>query len=818
MIQETYDDYFKVVDPSKKDAKWANKCIQAVRRNWTPYKSIDTMRHNKQLIFAQNQDMIDRIKKTFKDKAFLKDTKFQPLGTWPVILNVIIEELLKAPPKAELRANDNTALTDKDYDSNLLRLKPVHEKIMNSESEKIGEPPSMIGNDKFKTNIEQFFRMNLDPNDPEDIDFYERNDFPRLKYEIAGQKIINEVMKLNRFDKELVRDGVIDVLSGNGFFVHPYVNKVTGEIIYDRIYLEEAYGVWGTKRDGSDDISQGWLKNQTVSEWLGRVGNDFSFEKDWAMLLWAINYTNQTKFTGFRRFGNVYDCWSNESLMSNADANYNGATESNVMDYSMAFAYNIYTGYIRWESPEVTATYLAKNGTGELTTRQVPFDYFLDTKDEVKEYYKESFYQWQQYESYFLPTSGTSQWIYGWGKVYYMTLEGAYDQYCKTNTIYYRLEGQSAAELTEPYVEFANLCFYRLKWMVYHAKPQKEQYVIEELIKVSKAFQKLYPQNAGSAAPTIDNILTQLIEFKRANFVDVRSFPEIEGKTYPVLPPQEGAKSAPDQLALWLQATEQWLEMQIREKVGLNDMRLGQIDNAREGYKKGLQETQASINSTGYVYRVIQMVKEHCAITTLNYSQDIVKFKDTIPYKYLNNLLGKDEMENAKLLKDFSVHRYALTIDDLNIQFERERLVQAADMALNKEDGKGGIDITEWGILMQAQDPKDGFKKLALFKYKAQKRQRAYEAQVKQVDHQNSMELEQSIQAAEKAKGDVVLRKAAIDAASAKYTADRGYASKVDVKTLTNESEAPKQASKADAEKDVLKEKSNLEAQKPLTV
>lgn len=807
---------FKQLDPAKKDARWANNCIQLIRRNWVQLKSTETMRYNKQIIFGQ-QDMTPIIK-MFKDKEFIKNTKFLPLGVWNRILNIIIEELTKAPPKAELKANDASALSDKEEDIRRLRLKTMHEKIKTAINSKIGEPPTIIGNDQFKTNIEEFYRAGLNPEDPEDIDFYEQNDFPRLKYEIAGQKIINAIMRLNRFDKETIRDFVYDIAAGLCCCMQVYVDQVSGEIKYDRIYPEQAYGVWGDKRDGSDDIGKGWVKNVTVSEWLSRVGNDFSFERDWMHLLWALNYTNKTKYTGFRRFGNTYDVYGNNLLLAQApEGMYAGVAQSNLMDYSLAYTYNVYTGYIEWDSPEATATYLAKFGSGDVVPSSIPYDSFLDEKKEVKEYYKESWYAWRMYKSYFLPTSSTTQWIYNYGKLYMQELYGAYDQYCKGTCHYYRLEGNSAAEISIPYIEFANLCFYRLKWMAYHAKPQKEQHVIEELIKVSKAMQRLYPQNASAAAPNVDNILTQLIQYKRENFVDIRAFPEVEGKVYPVLAPQQGEKSAPDSLALWMQSLEQWLEQQIAEKVGLNDMRLGQIENAREGYKQNLAETQASLNSTSYFYRMIQYNKELIVETTLNYCQDIVRFKDTVPYKWLLKLMGEETFENSKILGNFASHRYSFTIEDFSNSKKREKLLQAADLALDKGDGRGGISIMEYGIILDSENYNDALRKLSLFRYKAAKRARKDVLELEQVKQNNALQLQQAIDATKDKEGQVEIGKANINAQAQTYIADRNAENRIQVKQMSIENEPVKQNTRSNEQMRVLDKKSELEEQKAIT-
>lgn len=807
---------FQTLDASKKNAQWANQCIQLIRRNWVPLKPLDRMRYNKQIIFAQQS--MDKVIKMFEDQEFIKNTEFLPLGIWPRVLNIIIEEIIKNPPQAQLRANDLTALTEKETDMRRFRLKGKHEKIVNSITNKIGEPPTVVGLDKFKTNIEDFYRAGLDPNDPEDIDFYEQHDYPRLKYEIAGQKIINAIMAQNRFDTETIRDFVIDIAAGLCCCMQAFVDAVTGEIRYDRIYPEEAYGVWGDKRDGSDDVGSGWLKNLTVREWLSRVGNDFSFEKDWMQLLWAINYTNRTKYTGFVRFGNRYDCYGNAGLLSQAPVGmYDGVAQSNLMDYSLAYTYNVYSGYMEWDSPEATATYLAKYGSGEIIPNQIPFDTFLDQKKEIKEYYKESYYAWRMYKSYFLPTSSTTQWVYGFGKLYYQELFGAYDQYCRGTLMYYRLEGNSAAELSIPYIEFANLCFYRLKWMAYHAKPQKEQYIIEELIKVAKATQRMFPQNATGTVPTTDSILTQLIQWKRKNFIDLRSFPEIDGKTIGQLPSQEGMKSSPDSLAIWLQALEQWLEMQIAEKVGLNDMRLGQIQNAREGYKKGQEETQASLNSTSYFYRMIQTQKHRVATITLNYAQDIVRFKDSIPYKWLLKLLGEEEFENSKVLNDFASHRLGITVEEYISQIQKQRLLQAADLALDKGDGRGGISIVEYGIIISTQDFYDALRKLALYKYKSDKKKRKQELETIQIQQDNTMAVKEKEDAIQNAwiEGDLKARE--ITARASMYVADTNAANKIDVKQLGIDSEPTKQADRTESQKQIIDKKSEAEQQKAVT-
>jgi hypothetical protein len=80
------------LDPDKKDAKWANQVINKLRMDWRPLVNLLRSRENKAYLFG-NQSM-DKIKKSFKDKAFLKSTDFQQID---VIFNPRQRQNLRLP-------------------------------------------------------------------------------------------------------------------------------------------------------------------------------------------------------------------------------------------------------------------------------------------------------------------------------------------------------------------------------------------------------------------------------------------------------------------------------------------------------------------------------------------------------------------------------------------------------------------------------------------------------------------------------------------------------------------------------------------------
>lgn len=811
-MQGQITEVLKDVNPNNRTTEWYAKYITILRMSWVNLVDPIRVRENKKIILSQQS--MDNIIKSFQDEEFIKSTKFNQLGIWNRILNIIVEEITKNPPKVELKAEDSQAISDKEQDILLLRNKHILENDLNSIGSKVGDPAEVVGKDKFKGNIEEFARLGLDPNDPEDISFYEQSGFQRLRYEIAGQALINNIMKANRFDEATLRKFVIDILAVLVVCMQAYVDAVTGEIKYRYIFPEEAMGIFGDSEDGSDDVCKGYQRSSTVREWLGMVGNDFNWDKDWPQLLGSINYCNGFKYTGFIRNGVLFDCFGNDRL--SAKAGLFDATMSNVIDWTQAYNFKVYTGYIEWNAIEATGTYLGKKESNTLLPGQIDYNTVLKTAKETKEYYKESFYQEQMYKSYFLVTGFSSQFIYNFGKVYYTQIEGAFDEIAKGTLMYFRLEGKSAAEISEPYIDMCNLTFYRLKWMIWHSKPQKEQYFLPELLKLAKGFQRLYPQQQNNTTPAFDTVISQIIEYKRKHFVDIRDFPEIDGKPYPILQPTEGAKGGVDNLAGAMQSITEWGEAQIATKIGLNDMRLGQQENDRQGYKQSAMETQSSLNSTGYIYRMIQYTKEPIAVITCNYAKDIVKFKDSVPYKYLQKLLGEDDFENLKLLGDFAQHRYGIFVNDYNANIERQRLMAAADRALDSGDGRGGITIGQWGILMMQEDYKKGLRLLEHFKYKEAKRLRAQQIQDMQMQQQNIMEQKKADAQTEQMKGQLAITKEQVAADGYKYAADMQYKAKIDTKQLGVSAETQKILEKTQAEKEIAENKATIKLQEAL--
>lgn len=801
MYGPSYEIY-RTPDPAKKDAVWANMCITCLRRDMRPLVNQVRCRHNKQLLDSM-QD-IDYIKDNFKDKEFKAHMEWDPLGVMEVFKNILTEDIMKDPPKAELKAIDPLAISDREKDIMRLTNRKIVENDINKYQSQVmsGMPKYKYGPDKFKSNVADFEKLGLNETDPEDVTFFEQ-EIQRLNYEIAGQSILSLVFKLCRFDLDTVLKVVRDILAIKALALQIYVDKITGEIKCKYLYPDTFYGIFGDSGDGRNDIAKGWVDNISINEWLQLVGNEFDWDRDWRKLLWAINFCGNTKYTGFIRNNTPYDCCKNDRWLTEGGLPLN--SESNLIEWTLVFSYQIQCGYVEWKVEEATATTL-RNSKGGLVDI-VPYSLELEQKQIVEGYYKESTYQQQTYGSYFIATGTVSQWIFGYSKVYYQTLSGSNDEYSDGTLMYQIYPGKSATEIAKPYIRMCNEAFVKMLWTIDKAKPEDDVYIYEEIVQIAKIMQQAYPQNQSNKLPSLQTIIKEVIEYQRANFVRLRAFPRIDGKPIAQLPTLEGRKNGLDPVYISMLSVLTWAEMQIGSKIGVNPMRVGANPPERESEKSETNTIQYSMDATSYIYRMIQTVKNRAATTMLNYSQNIILFEDSIPYKWLSKAIGEEDFQSIKLMGPFAAHRYGMFVNDYNTNQLKQRINQAADMALSQKE----ITIDKWGMIIEAEDPKKALKRLAVYERKEKKRERRQQledAKIKQEMQAAQNQHEKEVLAL---KGQIEIKKAEIESQGLVASAQIQSDGRIKVKEITVDAEGPKQADKAQATKEVntSKEKDN---------
>jgi hypothetical protein len=200
------------------------------------------------------------------------------------------------------------------------------------------------------------------------------------------------------------------------------------------------------------------------------------------------------------------------------------------------------------------------------------------------------------------------------------------------------------------------------------------------------------------------------------------------------------------------------------------------------------------------------------ATCILNYSQDIIKYKESLPYKWLMRIVGNESLDFLKVLDKFCAHRMGIFIWDYNRIIEKDKIMQAANIAL----AKGTLRQDEWFILNSTDDPKRAnaiLSRMMRIREKKQAQQQMQQLQMQDQMAQRQYEREKDLIMT---KGEIDLQSEQIRAKGFIAAAQIQSQNKIDVKELQVASEQPKIAAKAEAQKSVEQNKKNLDEQKPL--
>jgi len=796
------------LDTKKKNYAYANSCVTSLRINWSQLKNVIQARDNRAVMYSLQP--LPKVRDSFDDEDFKKAVVFEAVPVLEPIVNALVEELVKRPPKVELRAEDPTAINEKKEDLELLRNRKILEGDRSELQSRVGMPEYKIPKDKFNGNVEQFDELGLNEDDPDDVNFYAQN-YQRLWYEIGGQSLINNVLKINQFDKTTIRKLVKDIFWSKCVCTQCYVDQTTGALTYRYKDPQVCWGIFGESNDGKDDICRGWQEMITVMEFVKLIGNEFDFQKYWKQMLWAINYCNNQKFTGFIRGGVSYDCCGDTAWMETMGCG--GVNNSALLEWTNAYKFKVYVGYIEWRTWEATSTKIVNDADPDYVS-YVDYQYNLPKKKMKEGYDKVSNLQQQWYSSYFLATSTISQYLYKFQKVYYQHIEGANDEYSNGTLCYYQEEGKSAVEISRVYLQLVNFCYYRMLWIIYKAKPDADEFIWEELTQLAQTVKREFPQaGTNQVAPKLDTVINDLIKQMRAKHVRIRTYPRIDGKPVQQIPSiEKPGTGGIDPIATAMQTIQMWAEDQIAAKIGFNQMRIGANPPSRESTASENRTLESSYAVTGYFYRMVEYIKNHLAIVTLNYATDILQYPDTLPYNWIKRLLGNESFDALNALGKISAHRFGIFLEDYDDAIDKQRLLQAADIALSQKT----LTLTQWAIVCQTKNAKLGFKILAHLELKAKKRERAQAIQDMQIEdqmanaqHQREME---RLAFERETKYGVADR----DAAAFIGSAQVNKSGKVEAVEIKEAAKVPQELAKTEGKIAIEKEKSNLEQQQAL--
>lgn len=771
-------------DPKKKDATWADRYVTYLRMHMTYL--VNPRRAKKNMAFLMGQTNMDEVKKMFKDpsKTGLQFIQIQVLEK---LRNITIAEVDNAKIYISANCIDPTANNDRKRDKELLQNRSLIEASVSGMRQQIGAPPYKLSDAKdedgrpvFKGNIEKFDEMGLDGNSPDDVQHF-FDVYHRLRHEIRAEIPANIFMRLNKVQRQLPLL-CNDILAKKAVAMHSYVNEMTGQVMIRVLAPEIVKCMLGRELDGTDAKALGYERVVTVSEFIELAGNDFDWDRDFNDLLTSVNYANTTEYTGVRTGDRYYG----SGIRSvNMDAFYN---------------LNVTVGYVEFKTVNGTQLKITERDFhGNPNVIKVDWD---SPVSKNSSYSREERYKMITMKALYLVYSSTGQRLYKYAPVAFQKREGANDEYSAFSICISKDLGPCVVEVAEPFIIPLHKAFEKMVWMINKALPDGRAFNYSALLKLAESMQENNPTNPNT--PGVSNgvaVLKLMEQFVTTgnelyDTVTDNSGNPIGGNGQPNYKIENGlSKSVGEFFTLWNQ-----FQSAIFDYNGVSPLASGEQLPDRAGYKIQMEALQTSRKATAYVRRILNSLFEDVSTRVLSYTQDIVRYKSLFPiaYKYLEQLLGEEGVEDIDSMGDIAIHRYGTFMEAFNSQYDRQMLEMDVNQAMaNKE-----ITFEQKLLILNIDSPKQAGMVLAYQTEKARKQAIQAQQQIsnnQMAQDKQRIELETELQ---RIKGDIILQSKKIEAdgliGAAKVTADAS----IKVAEMKIQAEPDKITAQADADKE----------------
>ena len=762
-------------DPNKKNPLWMADVISQFRLSgYNPL--IDRRKAAENRLLINSEHSMENIKLLFKNVEDLEKAGFEftKISIIEKIKNILTAERQKAEIKAYVDAQDPSLERLKKEDMELLKNKKFIDKTVNELKLKSGLPPSNVSNEDFNGNYDAFEQMGLNSMDAGDIETFFQV-FYHLDTEIDFQKAINHVFLVNCIEDNTFHF-IEDATATKAMAMQQFINKLTGQIVVRRIMPENIFRVKGENgQNQKSDVAVGYYEKVTVQEFLKRVGDTFNFVNEFMTLLMGVNSYSNSKY----------------SAIEMTDGSTIGdIREGQTCKFADLMNYNVEIGYIEWKSIDAVEYRKFVNEVGN--TKFYKID---ETKKNSNEYIKEAMYRERTYKAHFLTTSTYTQYVFDGGLLYHQETEGQEDEFSNYSIKYIKYEGQTVADIAKPWINMAQTAFTKFNLLLREAKKDGTAYNLESLQQIAKGF-----MGADGGPASVKQVFDMLENATN----EIWSFPIINGQAMQT----QSDMNKPiirnfDSKFKNFKDIVDWAVSEIISQLGFNDLRNGETPSTNDVYKLEKASLEQSSNATFYIDKMFDSIYKNTAITTLSFVNDIIRYKDSLPYKYLLNILGEDGISRLNKLPKIAPHRMDIFVSSFANISDRIRVLQDTDMAYQK----GIIDYATKILINSTNDHRKAQKLLMIkeqkgikLKREEVKQQQDFEMQMQDKKTQSEMEII-------KLRGGLEIQKAQIQA--------QGYIAAAEINANARQETVKV---KSEANKEEARVKDQLEQQKAFGV
>jgi len=697
-----FQDYLQF-DPKKKDISWMTRLISQMRlTSYKPLIEIDRARLNR--LVVNSEQSMENIYKMFKDSREKLEKEgfamFGGIAIFEEIKNILTAEKMKAEIKAYVDAKDPALQRLKDEDRNLLKNKKLIDGAVNNIQKSIGLPPKEIGNEQFNGNYADFSAMGFDTSQDMDIEtFFET--FYQLDTEIDFQKIINHVFASNSVE-DYTADFLEDCMAVKCLAIQQYVNKMTGAITFRRLIPENIWRVVGeTRVNQKSDVAVGYYDYITVSEFLKRAGDNFDFVAQLEWLLYGVNFMNSSlQLTGI--------IMPDQTILGD---------RKNVCTYAEVLNYKVSLGYIEFKSFDAVKYKEFQNQLGNTKVYEVNENEAMD-----KKYLEYADFKERTYSAYFLVTSSFEQYVFTGGLLYHQETEGHEDEYGNFSIKYIKNKGKTIAEVARPWIEVAQEGFAKFRYVLRKSKEDGTDYNLDSLMQVAKAFNN----NQGDPAT-----LKATLDMLKESADSIWAYPrDEEGTLIQVNGDLNREKINPfDSKIKSYKEIVDWAVQMIKADLGINALREGATPKTNATAKLEIASEELAQNTTYVdIDNMLDYIYRNSGISTLSFTMDIIRFKDSLPYKYLHEVIGEEGCARLSKLPKISPHRMDIYVTSASNVKERALVYRDTALAFQK----GVIDYSTLMLINKVDDPRKAMKLLAIKEQKLLMQKQEEQQQIQQ--------------------------------------------------------------------------------------
>lgn len=689
--------------------KWITEMVRLIDREAKPIISKFDYEANKNILFGKFPDTnLDKLfTGEYMGKLRGKLSKDSTLHFFERIRNTLIDERNQSGLTITVNSLDPEKNDKKKQDRALLENRKGIESLLNEITENNGMPPQKVNVDDYHGNVELFDEMGYDEFDPIDLNNFFDSHYG-LKQEIILQKPINDVFRANQVTRNYDRY-INDILICLCNFSQVYVDQFEGAIKIKHLYPYEVKVLQATESNDFKD-AQGFHihKSTNIQGFLRKFGDRMNIEKDWDLLLSASMGGTAHNFKGI----------INEAGDTICGEVGNGMDFKRFLDLPIRYTYTEFKTTDRLEEQTIVTN------EGNLITQKVtsttPFVEGVESTVKLREI---------TYTAWALDAGIQNPKVIKHGPLYMGTFEGMNDEYSGFSIKGNKRDGTPVAEILKPFWNIINVTFKMAEMLINDIKPDGHVINYSTSLKVAEwlSTAKDVPNDIKAGFKMYLDMIQDSANIITDTPTTDDNMP-VGGGSQGITKRENGLNKTAGEVIKIID----WAEKKASQYVGTEGI---ELTEPKDGYKLSIENKRRTRAATSFIDFILLNHLEDISITVLNQTQDISKFPDIKPYKYLLSSIGEKAMKFIAGMKK-AAHRMGTYLDTFNNDLNLLDIKQSAYQAFaNKE-----LAWEQYMFICSIDNPKEASAYMARERQKADKKKQMDQLTLLQQQNKNAAE------------------------------------------------------------------------------